>query len=204
MSGGILSDGILTVQVPAGWIALPGQDEDAGARIAEIVDGLDFGEDRDEPAGRLAAALGTVTAIAAALPAGARRSFAFVIAPHTGRVEAMLSMRVSRITPGAYDNYLIAARSFSGDESTEVIRRTVEEVELPTGRGVLSHDFTLPVAPEGVPNPAMERTFLALFPHGGETGVEFTLLTQNLALFSDTGAYLMALAAGEDPSAGDD
>ena len=204
MSGGILSDGILTVQVPAGWVALPGQDDDADTRIAEILDGLDFGEDRAEPAGRLAAALGTVTALAAALPAGARRSFAFVIAPHTGRVEALLSMRVSRITPGAYDNYLVAARSLSGDEGTEVIRRTVEEVDLPTGRGVLSHDFTLPVAREGVPNPAMERTFLALFPHGGETGVEFTLLTQNLALFSDTGAYLMALAAGEDPSVGDD
>jgi hypothetical protein len=191
-----LKDGLLVVAVDERWIELPATQDDADARIAEIIGTFDVDA---EAAARLDYSLRTVLAVAFALPAGARRSYA-LITDATSGVQALLSMRVSRVAPEAYDDYLATATRLESNDELELIHRTVDEVVLPAGRGVLSRDFTLPKTTEGVPDPAMERTFLALFPTDADTAVEFTLLTQNLALFENAGDYLLALAANENPS----
>ena len=193
-----VNDGVLVIAIGDVWTELPAEVDGAEEGIRQIVAG--FALDDESAERRLEHALGAVARVALELPAGARRNYALVPAPHSGTVEALLSMRVSRVTADAYDNYLAAASGLESDDRLEVIRRTVDEVVLPSGRGVLSRDFTLPVGAGGVPDPAMERTFLALFPDGGDSAVEFTLLTQNLALFSDAGEYLLALAANENPT----
>ena len=193
-----LRNGILAVSLREAWIRLPDAEDDADARIAEIVQAI-VPATEEAAAQRLARALAVVNSVAAGLPAGARENNALVLSPLAGRVEALLSMRVSRVGDDAYDRYLALARAFAGDESAEVINRVVEEVTLPAGRGIVSSDFTLPASDAGVPDPAMERAFLAYFPDGYGTVAEFTLLTQNLALFSDARAYLLALAAGDNP-----
>lgn len=192
-----VKDGVLVVEIDGSWTELPAGPDGADERLAEIIGGFELDE---SAAGRLERSLRLVMAVAANLPAGARRSYALVPDPTSGSAQALLSLRVSRVTPDAYDNYLAAARALESDDKLEVIRRTIDEVVLPAGRGVLSRDFTLARVTEGVPDPATERTFLALFPTDADTAVEFTLLTQNLALFADAGEYLLALAANEKPT----
>ena len=185
------------IELSTAWVELPGPAEEREAALDAIVER--YADVADEPRGRLRRSLGIVAQIASELAPGAHSSFALILTPGSGLVEALLSIRVTRVTPDAYDNYLSAARALDGDTSTELIRRRVEEVALPEGRAILSSDFTLPIVREGIPSPATERTFLAIFPDGYETATEFTLLTQNLALIEDAGSYLLALAAGENP-----
>jgi hypothetical protein len=195
----IISEGVMQLPLAGGWLQLPDQGDDVDAGIAALL--AELGELDAEATRQLGAGLRIVTGLAHSLAPGARTSHALVLQPDSGRVQALLSIRLSRITPEAYDNYLAAARAYAGDERVEAIKRSVEEVQLPDGRGILSHDFTLAIQREGVPDPALERCFLAYFPDGFDTAVEFTLLTQNLALFEDAPAYLVALAAGERPAA---
>lgn len=188
-----IDNGILKVLLREAWIELPA----AHGEMVDVVEGLSI--ESDGSAQRLRGALETAINIVRDLPDGSRSSHALVLQPESGQVDALLSMRVSRVTSNAYENYLVAARSFSGSETIDVLNRTVGETVIPTGRAILSQDFTLPITAEGIPDPAMERAFLALFPEGGETAIEFTLMTQNLALFADASAYLMSLASGENP-----
>lgn len=193
-----LKDGFLTIPLGSMWVQLPQADENVDERVDQIVEELKLGVD-DAASRSLASALRTVTGVAAGLPAGARESHALVISPSAGRVEALLSIRVSKVTSDAYDNYLRIAREFKGNDTSELINRVVEEIDLPIGRSVLSRDFVLPTSDSGVPDPAMERVFLAVFPVEFENAVELTLLTQNLALFPDASSYLVSLAMGENP-----
>lgn len=191
-------DDQLQIELGPAWLLLPDADENVDAAIEAMITAL---EPLDhEPRRQLRGGLAAVSRLAHSLAPGSRVSHVFVPNPATGRVQALLSIRVSRVTAEAYDNYLAAAQTYRGDDRVEVVNRVVEEVRLPAGRGVLSRDFTLAIEREGVPDPALERCFLAVFPEGYETAVEFTLLTQNLALFDDAGSYLLALAAGERPS----
>ncbi len=193
-----LDRGILTIPIREAWIELPEPEADIEAAIQAILERFEFGSDADARR-RLGASLRTVHTVASALPSGARRNNALVLSPSSGRVEALLSLRVSRTVPGSYAEYLAAARALTGDERIEIIQRTVEEIDLPAGPAVLSRDFALPRSDGGVADPAMERAFLALFLADHDTVTEFTLLTQNLALFTDAGGYLSSLAAGENP-----
>ncbi len=198
MSGNLV-DGVLTIPIRAPWVELPAADEDASAAISDIVATAGLAPD-SVAARRLAWSISKVLAVAAAMPAGRRSAYALIEDPAAGRVDALLTYRVSRVTEGAAANYLEAARSFTGTPEVEVLQRTVETIDLPAGPAVLSHDFTLPVQRGGVLEPALDRFFLTLFPSGGETGIEFTLLTPNLALFENHGDYLVSLVRGEDPA----
>ncbi|MGN6274018.1 MAG: hypothetical protein ACTHMQ_13125 [Protaetiibacter sp.] len=193
----IIHEGVMQLPLSGAWFRLPDQGDDVETQIDALL--AEFAPLDEEPRRQLEAGLRIVTGLAHSLAPGARTSHALILQPDSGRVQALLSIRLSRVTADAYDNYLTTARAFSGDERIEVIKRTVEEVELPDGRGILSHDFTLAVQREGVADPALERCFLAYFPSGFETAIEFTLLTQNLALFDDAPSYLLAVAAGERP-----
>lgn len=191
--------GELAVSLREAWIELPEPGDDADAHIDEIVARFEL-HDRADDERRLGAALRSVLRAAEGLPAGApRQNNALVLSPTAGRVEALLSLRIHRVTPDAYDNYLAAAQSYEGDGRAEVIEREVEEVRLTTGRAIISHDFLLSRSVEGVVDPALERTFLTLFLDDAAAAAEFTLLTQNLALFRDAREYLTSLAQGEDP-----
>jgi hypothetical protein len=187
----------LRIALGGAWFALPARGDDVEGGIAALLDEL--GPLEEEATRQLTAGLRIVTGVAHGLAPGSRTDHALILDPSSGRVQALLSIRLVRVVPDAYANYLAAARSYDGDEHTEVVNRTVEEVELPVGRGILSRDFTLPRTREGIPDPALERCFLVVFPTGYETAAEFTLLTQNLALFDDAGSYLLAVAAGENP-----
>jgi hypothetical protein len=193
----IIHEGVMQVPLSGSWFRLPGSDDDLEAGVDAVL--AEVGPLDEEATRQLRAGLGVVARLAHSLAPGARMSHALILEPDSGRVQALLSIRLSRVTSAAYDNYLAAAKAFSGDKRVEVIKRIVEEVQLPEGRGILSHDFSLATEREGIADPALERCFLAYFPTGFDTAVEFTLLTQNLALFDDAPAYLMAVAAGERP-----
>lgn len=192
-----IRDDQLQVELGGNWFALPAADEPIDSALDELL--ASFEPLEGEPRRQLRGGLSIVTRLAHSLAPGSRTSYALVLNPDSGRVQALLSIRLSRVTPDAYANYLAAARAYAGDARIEVVNRVVEEVRLPAGPGILSRDFTLPIEREGVPDPALERCFLAVFPEGYETAAEFTLLTQNLALFDDAGSYLLAMAAGERP-----
>jgi len=192
-----LIDGAIVVELSTSWIELPAPGPDAASALAELVAGLEI--PAEEARDRLARSLASVLAITAELAPGERRSHALILAPTTGRVDAILSMRVVMVVPEAYDNYLAAARALEGRDDVELLNHVVEEVALPLGRAILTRDFIQPVSDGGVPAPATERGFLAVFVDGHDFAAEFTVLTQNLALFDDLGSYLMALASGENP-----
>ncbi|PZQ90815.1 MAG: hypothetical protein DI534_06415 [Leifsonia xyli] len=193
-----LEDDLLRIELGESWFALPAAREEFEASTGALLDG--FAPIDAEARRQLLGGLDAVFRLTESLAPGTRTSHVLITNPASGRVQALLSIRLSRVTPEAYDNYLDAARGYAGDAGVEVVNRVVEPVRLPTGRGILSRDFTLPVQREGVADPVLERCFLALFPEGYETAVEFTLLTQNLALFDDAGSYLLALASGERPT----
>lgn len=189
-----ISDGVVRFVLPDTWHLIASEPADADTRITAIVDQL--APTSDNVRIRLARGLRAVTGIALGLPVGARSNHALINRAESGVVDALLSIRLSVTRPDSYDNYVRAARAVVGTEETELIRRTVDELQIPGARAVASRDFTLPRQREGIPAPAMERAFLAVFPHEAETVVEFSLFTQNLALFDDPTEFLIGLASG--------
>lgn len=189
-----IADGVVRFILSEKWHVLASDAADVDERIEAIIGQV--APTRDSVRGRLARGLRAVSGLALGLPAGARTNHALISVPESGVVDAVLSIRLSVARPEAYDNYLRAARELVDSRTTELIRRTVDEIEIPGARAVASRDFTLPRQREGIPAPAMERAFLAVFPHEAETVVEFSLFTQNLALFDDPTDYLIGLASG--------
>lgn len=185
---------VLAIPIRNAWLPLPASSLDQS--IESIVGELALGADDAEG---LINALHAVSATAAALPAGARRNYALVVSPGARRVEALLSIRVSTVTGKALADYLAAAESVTSDDRAEIIDRSIREAELAAGRAVISHDFLLPASSGGIALPTLERGFLALFPTDRSTMIEFTIITQNLALFDDLAEYMIALVNGEDP-----
>lgn len=188
---------ILEIPLRDQWLRLPSHDQDPESGMVRLLESLAV--ERTDVAARLEFGLRAVSSVAAGLPAGSRESRALVRNPASGHVDALLSVRIRPVEADGYDSYLAAAQALAGNEEVELIRRQVEEVRLPLGRGVLSHDFAYPLLREGVPAPAMERTFLGLFPDSQPVCLEFTLLTQDFALFSDAPAFLLELAVGDNP-----
>lgn len=197
MSLGTVDDGIITLPLRTEWIELPAAgDGDTSAAIGALVDRLAPAADA---APGIRAGLTAVTDLAHRMAPGPRRSYALVREPDSGLIDALLTFRLvgrGTVTPEQY--FEAASRPLEAD-GVDVVNRTVERIQLPSGPGVASHDFTLDVDGEGVGNPALERAFLALFPDGTETVVEFSLLTQNLALFDDAQLFLAHFAAGDNP-----
>lgn len=189
--------GVLAIRLRPQWLRLSIHDEDPEAGLIGTVASLDLR--REESIERLTYSLRSVSAVAASLPPGNRDSSALVRNPASGRVDALLSIRVTSTVDGDYDRYLAAAQRPVGSDTVEVIKREVQELVVIGVRCVASHDFTLPIETEGVASPAQERTFLAMFSDDNSTCVEFALLTQDFALFVDSVSYLVAVAAGENP-----
>jgi len=197
MNLGTVEDGILILPLRPEWRELPAADAaDPAAAIGAIVDEL---APSAEAAPGIRAGLTAVTSLAHGMAPGPRRSYALVRRPDGGLVDALLTFRLVGRGEVTVDDYFEAASRPLAADGVDVVNRTVERIQLPSGLGVASHDFTLDVDGEGVGNPALERAFLALFPEGTETVVEFSLLTQDLGLFDDVQLFLAQFAAGDNP-----
>lgn len=198
---GVVEDEVIVLPIRPEWVRLPSNESgDPTAAVDELAAELTS----DEAAGRgLRIGLTAVIALARRLAPGPRRSYALVRSPESGWVDALLTFRLVGRGDVTVDRYFAGASAPLEGEGIDVVNRTVERVRLPAGEAVVSHDFTLAVDGEGVGNPALERAFLALFPDGMDTVVEFSLLTQNLALFDDAALFLVRFAAGENPETPD-
>lgn len=190
---------VYTVSIDGFWRALPATDEDAAAAIDTMVEG--FAVD-PQAAERLRHGLTAVTTLARSLAPGERRSYALVRDPGNGAVEALLSTRVSRVSTTAVDDYRARIAEGRRQDDIDIVNRTVEERDLPQGHALVVHDITLREDGEGLIEPALERTILALFVHDSDVLIEFYLATQDLALFDDMVGYLVDLVAGRDQSEG--
>lgn len=189
--------GLLEIPLRDQWHRLPTPDAHASLDLVKLLESFDLNQ--ADTIVRLERGLRAVSTVAASLPQGSRESRALVRNPSTGHVDALLSVRIRPVPADGYDQYLAAAQKLHATEQTELIHRQIEEIRLPLGCAVVSHDYTYPVLREGIPDPVMERTFLALFPDSDSVCLEFTLLTQDLALFADAPVFLVALAAGDNP-----
>lgn len=189
--------GIVEIPLRQEWYRLPVDDAEPELALNTVLESFEL--ESPDTIARLGWGLRAVSSVAAGLPRGSRESRALVRNPASGHVDALLSVRIRPVSAGDYDEYLAAAQGLTGSESVELIRREVDEVQVPLGRGIVSHDFTYPVMREGVADPAMERTFLAVYPDAEAVCLEFTLLTQDFALFTDAPAFLVELAAGGNP-----
>ena len=197
MNLGTVEDGVLMLPLRPEWRELPPVEAgDPAAAIGAIVDTL---APSPEAAPGIRAGLTAVTALAHGMAPGPRRSYALVRRPDGGLIDALLTFRLVGRGSVTVEEYFEAASRPLAADGVDVVNRTVDRIQLPSGLGVASHDFTLDVDGEGVGNPALERAFLALFPDGTETVVEFSLLTQDLALFDDAQLFLAHFAAGDNP-----
>lgn len=175
------------------WKLLPEPGGDPTGAIEAIVAEFDL---REQVASALQVALLRANEYALGLAPGSRRSFALVSDPQTARVDAVLSARLSRVAPDAYEEYLRGAESSAdANPEVEVINRTLVELVLPAGRAIATHDFTLNRNEDGVPQPALERALIALFVTGSPALIEFSVAAQDLAVFDDMADYLLGVVS---------
>lgn len=177
-----------SISIPTGWVPLPGQSNGAGLDL--IVAGFDVSTEAKE---RLRFALGNVNDFA--LHAPGRINWALVSDPTSGRVDAMMSLSFPRQEESSFAAYRVAAAAARSTEELEQVERTVTERLLPAGPALVVHEFVLPRTDGGVPDPAVERAIVALFPEGHESFFEFSMVTQDLAVFEDAAEYLVDVAA---------
>ncbi|MGL4339156.1 MAG: hypothetical protein ACRCSP_01850 [Rhodoglobus sp.] len=133
------------------------------------------------------------------LAPGERLSFALVRRPESGRVDALLSWRFSRIDGDVYDEYLSLARSQKSTERVELVNQRVLEFTLRHGRAIAIHDI-LVIREGGILQPARERCTVGFFIESESALIELHLATLDLSLFDDIVGYAMALLAGENPA----
>ena len=186
---------ILAIHLRPEWKELPADGRDAW--VEETAAGFDID---DEARLRLSRSLEAAVRNLDALAPGSRRSFALVVAPELGRVDAVLSVRYSQVTQDAYANYLAAARAVTSTETVELLNRKVEEVLVPAGPAVVVSDILVPARTGAFAPAATERAFLAVFPEGWATAMDFTYLSQNLGALDDAAEYLVGIASGQNPA----
>ncbi len=190
---------VLRIELPIEWIPLP--DRDAGIDVDEWVDTTVSERTLSEEVGtRLRQNLRRVIEVAHGLSAGSRRAHALVTRPELGRVDALLSLRLAKVTDAAYGNYLEAVQALTSGPRGELLNRRVDEVVLPKGPAIVTSDIVIPLGGGGPTSPITERAVVALFPTGWASMAEFTLLTQDLAVFDDARDYLLTIASEEVPS----
>ena len=180
--------------LPEGWIPLAPQDADPGEWVEGYLDQLEV---QPTPIARAQLRYGLLSLMemASGMRPGKRYNYAFVEDPTAGLVRALLTVQMLRVTPDAFENYRtrLAETDLGGD--IEVINRTVQDVHLVAGRGLVMHDFTLTAQVEAVPDPALERAILGLFVADRDVMIEFALYAQDLAVFEDMVDYLVKIVA---------
>lgn len=185
----IADDRQFLIRVPGGFVPLPqsGTDVTAETRVNDF-------ELADDARNRLSEALGNVTAYSQSGERGARPHWAYVPAPQSGRVEALLSLGFLISDEGALERYYdVAEARLAGSPNADLARRTVSREQLTSGEAVVVHDLVLEHTDGGVPQPAVERATVALLPPGSDKILEYSLVTQNLAAFADIADFLVQI-----------
>jgi len=119
----------------------------------------------------------------------ALRSWALLLAPRSGAVDAVLLLRtLERPSDGALEQYYDSVTTNQDDP--KIVNRTIARTMVADLEALVVSDFVLPRAAEG---PARERGFVIV-----DTGVallEFDIETQDMSLFDNAGQYLLGLVA---------
>jgi len=180
--------------LPEGWQLLPARDVEPSEWVEAYLDELVV-----QPSALIRAqlryALMTVIDLTLRMPEGARHNFALIGEPLDGVVHSVLSMQKLHVTNDAYANLLHRTQNPLPADGLEALNRTVEEITLPAGRAIVMHDFVVTTEFESIPEPATERTTLALFIDGTDTMLDFAMYAQDLAAFDDMPAYLIEIVA---------
>ncbi|MCU1513183.1 MAG: hypothetical protein JWO10_273 [Microbacteriaceae bacterium] len=193
MSGSAVKARNLEITIPNGWYPLSSSPDGTDAAIAVLLGSFELQPDAVE---RLEHALRMVSAVVQEPQRGGRPHWAYIPEPEQGRVEALLSIGFLIADDGAIDRYRgIAEAELNKSDSTDLVRRIVRTATLLVGPAIVVQDFVVEPVAGGVPNPAVERATVALFPTEAEKAVEFSIMTQNLALFPDIVEYLLEIAA---------
>jgi len=116
------------------------------------------------------------------------------------RVAAVLTLRGRPVEPSGLSQLVkLLSEPAPGDPNVDVINRTFRETNLPAGKAVETHDFSVAHGLESGTRPASERATVTIFPEPGEWAVEFMLVTQDLSLFDDEMGYLHTIAESVAP-----
>lgn len=188
------------LEIPSGWTQLPVDAAAAESAIAELV--ADAG--LTEPQARAyETSLRDVLALAQPLKPGHRTNYALVVHEPDVRADSLLSVRITKVVPEAYGEYLEAIeRSTQTVPAIEVVNRAVWEAEVGAGRVIALSDVIVRNDQRGIIDAAIDRGIAALFVRDAPVLVEVYLATRNLARFPSIGDYAVEVAARYLPVAG--
>lgn len=177
------------IGVPEAWYELPHDEEEAVALVATL--GV-----TPEPAERLVTASLGARHYVRTRPNPLRHAWGFIRTPSSGRVDAVLTLGFYSVEANATEAYAARVRGMPTEVGgVELIRQVVEEAVLPDGPAVVITDFALDNAVEGGQASTLERATVFYVPGDQGAGFEFSLVTHDLALFSDIGGYLLELVS---------
>jgi hypothetical protein len=183
--------------IPEGWHEIPAAGKDADRTVLLLAERL---APRPESVELLRHALADVVELSTMLKPAPRRNYALVTDARIGVADALMSVRLSRVAPDAFGQYLAAIeRSRSADPRIETVTRTVSELSLQAGPAVLVKDVTVKREQEGLIAPAIERALLAIFVDAAPAMLEILIATRNLARFEDIGEYARVVASAYGP-----
>jgi hypothetical protein len=183
--------------IPEGWHELPLPGEGSDLAVVALAERL-------APQGKyvevLRHALADVVELSTMLKPARRRNYALVTDAKLGVADALMSVRLSRVEPDAFGQYLSAIeRSKSTDPNIETVTRTVSEVTLQVGPAILLKDVTVKRQQEGIIAPAIERALISIFVDAAPAMLEILVATRNLARFEDIGEYARVVASAYGP-----
>ncbi|CAN5369095.1 hypothetical protein BH09ACT5_BH09ACT5_16330 [soil metagenome] len=177
------------IGVPEDWYELP-LDESEAVALAESFSVA------QETADRLVTASLGARNYVRTRPNPQRHAWGLIRNPSSGRVDAVLTLGFYRVEAGAVAAYAERVRGLpTAVGGVELIRQVVEETVLPDGPAAVVTDFALDNAVEGREASALERATVFYVPGQHAAGFEFSLVTHDLALFTDIGNYLLDLVS---------
>ncbi|QYH35712.1 hypothetical protein [Salinibacterium sp. M195] len=183
--------------IPNGWHEIPAPGSGADAAIRSLAERLAPRKESVEP---LRFALAGVVELSTMLKPGPRRNYALVVDADQGIADALMSIRLSRVAPEAFGQYLAAIESSTSlDPKIETVTRTVTELTLQAGPAILLKDVTVKREQEGLIAGAIERALLSVFVSEAPAMLEILVATRNLARFHDIGEYTRVVAAAYGP-----
>lgn len=177
------------IGVPEDWYELP-LDE---AEAVDLVAGFSIAE---EPGERLVTACLGARNYVRTRPNPHRHAWALIRTPSLGRVDAVLTLGFYSVEADATAAYAERVRGMpEAVGGVELIKQAVEETVLPDGPAVVVTDFALDNAAEAREPSALERATVFYVPGQHSAGFEFSLVTHDLALFTDIGGYLLEVVS---------
>jgi hypothetical protein len=183
--------------IPEGWHEIPAAGAGSDSGVLGIAERLATRLESVEP---LRHSLAGLVELSTMLKPGRYRNYALVTDADAGIADALMSVRLSRVEPDAFGQYLAAIeRSKSADPNIETVTRTVSELSLQAGPAILLKDVTVKRQQEGLIAPAIERALVSIFVDAAPAMLEILIATRNLARFEDIGEYARVVASAYGP-----